>query len=244
MVFTSGISAGIAFLHQFDGTQWKDSTQWKNGRLNQAGSLWDIWGNNVEDVWAVGTGRNNVGFLLRWDGMAWDFAGYEGAPLRSVWGTSPNDVWTVAYDGPIQHWNGTGWQVYAADFRLFGIWGSGASDVWAIGAEGLLVHFDGTDWAEISSGTTKTCGASGAAPRMMSGLSAATARFSTSTARRGRRHFARVDGTGRPARSATSAPGPPLASLAPSPSRTSPRHRGAKARERVGQQPRPAAIDP
>jgi hypothetical protein len=160
-VFTSGISAGIAYLHQFDGTKWL------SGTLNQAGSLWDIWGNSVEDVWAVGTGRNNAGFLLRWDGQAWDFTQprYEGEPLRSVWGTSPNDVWTVAYEGGIQHWDGTAWQVYPANFRLFGIWGSGAADVWAIGAEGLLVHFDGTAWSEMASGTRENLwGIWGSAP--------------------------------------------------------------------------------
>ena len=146
-VVATGISAGIAFLRHFDGSQWHGAT------LNQAGSLWDVWGNNVDDIWAVGTARNNKGFLLRWDGEAWDYAGYDGAPLRSVWGTSPSDVWCVAYEGAIQHFDGTAWQVYPCDFRLFGIWGSGASDVWAIGAEGLLVHYDGQQWSEIASGT-------------------------------------------------------------------------------------------
>jgi hypothetical protein len=147
-VFATGISAGIAFLRHFDGSQWHGAT------LNQAGSLWDVWGNQLNDVWAVGTARNNKGFLLRYDGNAWDYAGYDGAPLRSVWGTSPTDVWCVAYDGPIQHYDGANWQVYPDDnFRLFGIWGSGASDVWAIGAEGLIVHFDGQRWSEMASGT-------------------------------------------------------------------------------------------
>jgi hypothetical protein len=148
-VFATGISAGIAFLRHFDGQVWAGRA------LTQAGSLWDVWGNAATDVWAVGTGRNNKGFLLRWDGTAWDFEGYDGAPLRSVWGTGPNDVWTVAYDGPIQHWDGVGWRAFDENFRLFGVWGSGERDVWAIGAEGALVHYDGSTWAVAPSGTTE-----------------------------------------------------------------------------------------
>jgi hypothetical protein len=146
-VFASGISAGIAYLRHFDGTRWHEAV------LNQAGSLWDIWGNSVNDVWTVGTARNNQGFLLHFEGQAWNFSKYEGAPLRSVWGTGPNDVWCVAYDGPIQHWNGTSWRVYDENLRLFGVWGSSETDVWAIGTEGALVHYDGSTWVHASSGT-------------------------------------------------------------------------------------------
>jgi len=147
-VYMSGIKFGSALLAQFNGTDWATAT------LTQAGSLWDIWGSGEADVWAVGSGRGAVGFLLHYAGTAWNYGGYEGGQLRTIWGTAPTDVWAAGYDVPIQHWDGRGWAIATAEvYRIFSMWGSGEQDVWAVGFDGAILHYDGATWTAIESPT-------------------------------------------------------------------------------------------
>jgi hypothetical protein len=142
-------SAGI--LRHWDGTKWDDV------EVPGSVSLWEVWGTGPGDVWMVGTDINGNGLIERGDGMNFDTVGFQGTSLRSIWGAEPNDVWVAAYDGSIQHWDGTTWTITTgptSEGSLLGIWGSGAGDLWAVGLKGVaLRNSDGKAWTVSNTGT-------------------------------------------------------------------------------------------
>jgi hypothetical protein len=124
--------------------------------VSQAHSLWDIWGSSENDVWAVGSGAVENGFLMRGDGKAFGLEGYEGPPLRAIWGSSEADVWVAPYEGAFQHWDGSAWHEFPMGDEaqhVSALFGASAEDVWAIGRDGLILHWDGTTWEHVESDT-------------------------------------------------------------------------------------------
>jgi hypothetical protein len=93
--------------------------------------------------------------VLRGDGMLFNEVPFTGAPLRGIWGSSSNDVWVAAYQGAIQHWDGTGWTAASSDtaVALLGITGTGPNDVWAVGLDGVAFHYDGASWSRTPMGS-------------------------------------------------------------------------------------------
>jgi len=122
--------------------------------------LFDVWGANANDVWAVGGGviLHRVNSTWSITQSATDFW------LTSLWGTSPSDVWAVGsrvdyatstkYSLAL-HWNGTAWTSIptGTNVTLNAVGGTSSTDVWAVGEGGLILHWDGTAWAASRSGT-------------------------------------------------------------------------------------------
>jgi hypothetical protein len=122
--------------------------------------LTQVWGNDPDDVWSVGTviqGSPAAASptMLHWDGSVWSSAESGTAhPLWGVWGSSSDDIWAVGDFGTIVHWDGTGWSSamsVATQSSLSAVWGSAANDIWAVGAKGTIVHGDGSAWSVTTS---------------------------------------------------------------------------------------------
>ena len=71
----------------------------------------------------------------------------------------PNDVWVVPQQMPMEHWDGTTWEIPPSppiNGTLFDVWAHETSDVWACGTNGLLMHWDGSSWTKADVDTTET----------------------------------------------------------------------------------------
>lgn len=120
-----------------------------------ADHLYGIWGNERDDVWAVG----NSGTLLHGDGLLWSLApSVTSLALRGVWGSSREDVWAAGESGTLLRYDGTSWRVQPRPTAnwLLAVWGSSRRDVWAVGDLGTILHFNGSEWSSVPSGTTRS----------------------------------------------------------------------------------------
>jgi hypothetical protein len=111
--------------------------------------LFDVWGANPFDVWAVGAS----GTVVHWtDATSWlgTSAAITTSNLHAIWGSAAHDVWAVGDDGTIMHFDGTAWSPVASGTTSYleGVWGSAANDVWAVGG-GAVLHFDGATWSIV-----------------------------------------------------------------------------------------------
>ena len=134
----------------------------------------------ADDVWAVGgssdTGDHHTSTLaLHWDGAEWSRVPAQSPAAAAnsfgdVAALSPSDVWAVGsvtqtfegtFDGLIEHWDGTTWDVVPfpdlpGPGSLDGVSGSGPDDVWAVGHAGVrgrnvpvIDHFNGHKWVVV-----------------------------------------------------------------------------------------------
>ncbi len=140
-------------------------------------NLYDIWGSNGKDIFAVGT--NNT--ILHYDGSSWStMLLYENVTHMGIWGSSENNVYAVGmrkegtrrmtsilrYDGNRWYWywdGATNCSMSTRNCAYFDVWGSSENDVfvvgdnWGIGIVGqedLLVvidHYDGNHWSAMAS---------------------------------------------------------------------------------------------
>ncbi len=103
--------------------------------------LWSVWGDSLDDVWAVG----DRGLVEQWSDGGWATvdAG-TGATLLGVWASSPGDVWVVGLGGTVRHYDGAAWQELDAGVGdgVVGVWGSAADDVYVAGTA-RVAHWDG-----------------------------------------------------------------------------------------------------
>lgn len=119
---------------------------------NTEGTLTDVWGTSLFNVWAVGWG------LFRFNGGTWSA---NAAPVNTtyygIWGTSADDIFAVGAGGVIVHYNGTRWTEMdtPTDEYLMDVWGLSSDDVYAVGFGGTILHYDGTEWTAVSSSTTE-----------------------------------------------------------------------------------------
>ncbi len=73
--------------------------------------LWQVWGSDASNVWAVGGTKAPSGVILKRSGTSWSVA-YSGAtPLTGIWGSSASNIWAVGYAGTILKWNGSAWSL-------------------------------------------------------------------------------------------------------------------------------------
>ena len=123
-------------------------------------ALFDVWGDDPDNVWAVG-GRGNgppkgTAVAMSWDGESWNVSPGTGAePLYGVWVQGPNSVWAVGAAGTILQHKDTAWKSWTSptslDLRdVVGI----DEEAWAVGSFGTILHFDGASWSEAASPTT------------------------------------------------------------------------------------------
>jgi hypothetical protein len=118
-------------------------------------------GTAANDVWAVGTSRNNSRsntLAMHWDGAQWVVMPTPNGnlngdnELNAIAAIAPNDVWAVGYYFDnfatgldrtlILHWNGTQWttapsaNVEGVDNRLYAVSQVSAADIWSAGSQG------------------------------------------------------------------------------------------------------------
>ena len=139
---------------------------WHIDTLGQAGNfLYDVWGLNEDNVWAVGAVNMQQGVtsVIKWDGIKWNFHSWPEGGARGIWGFSENDIWTVgdfSNRGFVGHYNGANWTEYRSEYflekgdtvyPLYAVWGAAPDDVWAVGLKGTIVHWDGIEWKKVNS---------------------------------------------------------------------------------------------
>ena len=114
--------------------------------------LRDIWGQNRNNLWAVGS-MNNYD-LAKWNGETWVENASEGPSTQAIWGSDNNNIWFVGGNiipgtSVIRRYQNNEWTtaLERTDWaQLNSIWGAHANDVWAVGSFGMIVHFHENKW--------------------------------------------------------------------------------------------------
>ncbi len=134
---------------------WTQQTKWEMQSIPAlANYLYDVWGTDRSNVWAVGNG----GIILHYDGARWmSVTSPTAEGLGALWGSSRSDVWAVGYDltqkrGLIVRFDGNSWSLQSSasifDNVIFSaIWGTGPRDIWIAGrledgSAGKLLHLN------------------------------------------------------------------------------------------------------
>ncbi|MBA4368023.1 MAG: hypothetical protein C0403_10360 [Desulfobacterium sp.] len=123
-------------------------------------SLYSIWGNSPENMFAVGAS----GTILHYNGAAWSkMTSGTTYTLKGVWGSSGNDVYAVGANATVLHYDGSVWSKIkiGTTYHLQSVWGSSANDVFIVGNYGFdnkIYHYNGTAWSMISGGYAGTLG--------------------------------------------------------------------------------------
>jgi len=120
-------------------------------------SLWDVWGTDENNVYAVGGFKINDDFygIFHWDGTNWNPIADAGG--RTIFGFSENDIWVAG--GGVFHYDGNKWnqidsklvnnQAVILDPVLFenseytSIWGTSSENMYLGNMWGKIVHWDG-----------------------------------------------------------------------------------------------------
>jgi hypothetical protein len=119
---------------------------WEIDTLGQPGDfLYDIWGLDKNNIWALGGIHTNQGVtaIIKWDGFEWGYHSWPQATLYGIYGFNENEIFVVGGGtyGFAAKWNGNVWEEYSffppsADtiWGLRAVWGSAPDDVWAVGS--------------------------------------------------------------------------------------------------------------
>ena len=139
---------------------------WTVDTLGQPGDfLYDIWGLDENNVWAVGAVNMQEGVtaIIKWDGSKWNYHPWPEATIYSIFGFSENRIYVGGSFGSFGFaaiWDGIKWSEtnffnYFPNgdtvWALRSIWGSSPDDVWAVGSLGTIVHCNGVEWKKVES---------------------------------------------------------------------------------------------
>lgn len=120
--------------------------------------LYDVWGTDENNVYAVGTVVSNDSAygIIKWNGVKWTLEKWIGG-LKAIHGFSEVDIWAVG--GGVYHFDGINWnkidsytsgnQSIPLDEVLFNnkpyasIWGTSSSNLYFGNQRGKIVHWDG-----------------------------------------------------------------------------------------------------
>ncbi|MBT8492334.1 MAG: hypothetical protein KJO07_04685, partial [Deltaproteobacteria bacterium] len=111
-------------------------------------SLWGVWANSAEDVYAVG----NNGTIVHFDGAQWSLVSTPVSnALLAVTATGPEDVFAAGSFGTIVHFDGTAWSTMetGTSLDIRGIHAISPQDVYATTNSPLVLHYDGLSWAPV-----------------------------------------------------------------------------------------------
>jgi len=111
-------------------------------------SLWDVWGTDENNVYAVGsvTINDTTYGVIHWDGTEWKGSLLRGG-LHTIFGFSKNDIW-VAGNG-FAHFDSTTWKeiendnVINANVEYTSLWGTSSYNLYLGNMWGKIVHWDG-----------------------------------------------------------------------------------------------------
>ncbi|MDD3558931.1 MAG: hypothetical protein PHW27_10185, partial [Melioribacteraceae bacterium] len=131
---------------------------WEEYTIGESGVLYDVWGTDENNVYAVGGVRiNDTTYgVIHWDGTEWKPSKRVGG-VYAVFGFSENDVWAVG--GAVEHYDGINWKRIDAetinnqdvilDPVLYNnrgytaIWGTSSENLYFGNQGGKIVHWDG-----------------------------------------------------------------------------------------------------
>ena len=145
-------------------TLWTDNARWIE--------LFDIWGSDENDVWAVGSSNDRSAAIWHWDGTKWQnidpgFSGWVRAEYFDIFGIGKDDFWIVGdFDrsfyphdthGALLHYDGT-WHLITPDSLppLQSIWGTSSNNMY-IGTmwNGLILKYDGHKFIKLTKESKK-----------------------------------------------------------------------------------------
>lgn len=156
------VGGADGFVAQWDGCGWTEHT------LDDAPTIWGVWGADPSVIWFVGhkvvDGVDNlVVRRLNPNGLftRHDPTGIPEGRLYSVSGSSTNDVWMVgtrvgsnALNSVVIRWNGSTlrglsqFDMPSASTYLFDVWSTGPDEVWISGNFGEVWRWSGGNWQE------------------------------------------------------------------------------------------------
>jgi hypothetical protein len=122
--------------------------------------LYDVWGNDEANVWAVGgfydDNNKNYG-ALHYDGNQWTPDSTVGG--YAIYGFGWNDIWVVG--GGVFHFDGIEWKqkdsylsgvqripldiVLFNNLPYFSVWGSSSNDLFLGNSNGKIIHWNGSN---------------------------------------------------------------------------------------------------
>ncbi|MBC7772936.1 MAG: hypothetical protein H7210_10610 [Pyrinomonadaceae bacterium] len=160
--FGDASSTSVPMALHYNGSTWDDVPVPIMG--NRHNSFERVSASAPDNVWAVGTWRNQAGgfkaLIERWDGFSWTSVPNPGDGLGTweayaVLALAPDNVWVSGtFPGPTHliHWNGSAWETgYASIPGIFASFAAtGPQDIWASCAiNSTFYHFDGFAWSPV-----------------------------------------------------------------------------------------------
>ncbi len=129
--------------------------------------LFDVWGVNSEDVYAVGfvyrdVELNNRTNVLKWNGQSWASVDYLEGDVYAVRGFGIDKIWIgglyqidQSLFALLGYNDGGAWQTTKLPMysTIFSIWGTAANNLFAAGESGRILKFDGHQWTQEDSVT-------------------------------------------------------------------------------------------
>ena len=126
-------------------------------------SIFDIWGANSNDVWAISLGSSKDYRMWHYDGIEWTNyrPNFRITSPSAIWGTAEDNIWLGTAFGVIAHYDGTSWEMegdYSTDeevMKIEGMWGRSKMEIYtfgfldrrdATGFRGFIMKYDGFQW--------------------------------------------------------------------------------------------------
>jgi len=133
--------------------------RWEKLVSNTTTDLWDVWGINSGDAFAVGL----KGTIMHFNGTTWSKQNSGTTrKLNAVWGSAGNNVLAVGevdtstnpHKTTLLRYNGQAWKHVATPVpaNLFSLRGSSAGNIWAGGDGGRVFRSIGGAWANVNAG--------------------------------------------------------------------------------------------
>jgi len=122
---------------------------WEEYTIGESGTLYDVWGTDENNVYAVGGFRIDGEFygIAHWDGTDW--TPMSGAGGKAIFGFGENDIWAAG--GGIFHFNGAEWEdrtfmddVLFENREYTCLWGTSSENLYFGNQGGKIVHWDGS----------------------------------------------------------------------------------------------------
>ncbi|MBZ0180454.1 MAG: hypothetical protein K8F36_14305, partial [Melioribacteraceae bacterium] len=121
---------------------------WEEYTIGESGVLYDVWGTDENNVYAVGGVRiNDTTYgVIHWDGTEWtpiaDAGGY------AIYGFGEDDIWVAG--GRVYHYDGNSWNrkdpsgsVLHENVIYTCLWGTSSENLYFGNQGGKIVHWDG-----------------------------------------------------------------------------------------------------
>ena len=132
----------------------KNDPFWEVMTSNTSQDLYGIFGNSLNEIYAVGTSGT---IMINTSGSWGSMASNTSDDLHGIWA---NDTYAfaVGLNGTIMKYYSNSWSSMTSGTSndLYGIWGTSEENLYAVGQNGIILKYDGTEWTEMNSPVTDT----------------------------------------------------------------------------------------